>query len=78
MGYEKRDTDVVSISIEKHGYFQTYPGYLDLAIQKYLPASVEDLRKILAERSGGENDYSDLRYVTECLFILSEYDGNNR
>lgn len=77
MGYDLRDTDKVSITIKGHGYYQTTAEMFDKAMEKYLPASVATLRDVLREASEGEEDFSDLTTVTECLFILSEYDGNN-
>lgn len=80
MGYDKRTVHIVSAIIEYHGYYQTTPENFDLAMQKYLPASIESLRALLNElneRNGNEIDYSDLKTITECLFVLSEYDGNN-
>lgn len=57
-----------------HGRYQTRVAELDLMIQRYLPASVEDLRNLIQERQGGPG-YS-LSTVTEGLMILAELDGH--
>jgi hypothetical protein len=43
-------------------------------IQRYLPASVNDLQEILRERSGDPN--YKIHTVAEGLMILQEYDGH--
>ncbi len=69
-------TDYITINIEGHGTYQTRAGALDLLMQRYLPASIAELRAKIEEKSDGNGiDYSDLSTVTECLMILGEYDG---
>lgn len=60
----------------KHGQYATDAYSLDEAIRRYLPASVNDLQTIMAEREP-ELDYSDIHSVSEFLIMLAsfEYDA---
>ncbi|QFG10585.1 hypothetical protein HWC68_gp45 [Gordonia phage Gibbin] len=57
-----------------HGLYQASARAVDDAIAKYLPASLEDLRKIIEERTEG-TDYSDVDSVSFFLVMLAEWDG---
>jgi hypothetical protein len=72
MGYGK----VIAVNIEGLGYYQTTPAKFDKAIGRYLPCNLLQLKDLLRERSG-KDIYSGLETITECLIILSEFDGNN-
>lgn len=56
----------------KHGDFTTSGYGLDCALTAYLPASPNDLRKIVEDATG--LDYSDVHYVSEFLIILADLD----
>jgi hypothetical protein len=57
-----------------HGAYETTPEALDLMMSKFLPASPEQLRQVLSERS--EVDYSDVHSVSALLLVLAEYEGH--
>jgi hypothetical protein len=65
--------DLITLEGE-HGQYQTRVGALDLMIQRYLPASVNDLQEIIREESG-DPTYK-IHTVTEGLMILAEYRGH--
>ncbi|WP_327292460.1 hypothetical protein [Streptomyces sp. NBC_01198] len=46
------ETDRITINIKTHGQYQTDAHHLDLLMAEYLPASVKDLRKLIAEEAG--------------------------
>lgn len=68
-----RPSDRITLRSTVHGSFQVSAESLDRLMDRYLPASPAQLRKIIAERS--EVDYSDLTTITECLMVLGELDG---
>lgn len=51
------------------------PYQLDLAIRRYLPASPNDLRRLLEQKIGGAADFSDVGTVAELLIFLASYDS---
>lgn len=70
----------VALYIPVHGSYETTPQVLDMLMAEHLPDSVAGLRrkiqKFSDEEHGGGIDYSDLRSITECLFILAELHGH--
>lgn len=56
-----------------HGLYQASARAVDEAIAKYLPASVEELREKVHERT--DVDYSDVDSVSFFLVMLAEWDG---
>ncbi|AVO22564.1 hypothetical protein PBI_PAEDORE_81 [Streptomyces phage Paedore] len=67
-------TDRITMNIKGHGQYQTDAEHFDMLMARHLPASVEELRAQIQERTT-EIDYSDLATVTECLMVLAEYSG---
>ena len=69
----------VSIYIAAHGAYETSAASFDALMTEYagtpLPRLRADIQKLSDEQHGGGIDYSDLRTVTECLFILAELSG---
>ncbi len=65
--------DKIGLRSSAHGHFETTPEALDLMIGSYLPTSVQDLEKLIAERLG-EARYP-LTSVIEGLMVLAELDG---
>lgn len=69
----------VALCIPRHGQFETDVTSFDGLIAEYGSWSLESLRakiqKVSVEEFGSDIDYSDLRTVTECLFILVELTG---
>lgn len=57
----------------EHGQYQTTVGLLDRVLLTYLPASADDLQKIIREESG-DPTYT-IHTITEGLMILAEYRG---
>lgn len=57
-----------------HGTFTASPGALDLAVMRYLPASVNGLWTVMEEINPGP-DYSDVRSVTEFLVMIADAEG---
>ncbi|MFD7257188.1 hypothetical protein [Streptomyces sp. NPDC059874] len=68
------ESDRITIEQTAHGQFQTTAHHFDGLMARYLPASVADLRAVIAEMSP-EIDWSDVSTVTECLMILAELHG---
>jgi hypothetical protein len=66
----------ITLRSSEHGQFQVSAESLDRLMDRYLPASPRQLRKLIEERADGSGiDYSDLTTITECLMVLGEYDG---
>ena len=58
-----------------HGEFTTTGYGLDRAIALYLPASPDDLRKVMAESTGRPPEYYyDVHSVGEFLMMLADAD----
>lgn len=56
-----------------HGLFTVTDEALDIAIERYLPASIEALRKALDEVTGFyENQYDDVGSIGEALIMLAD------
>jgi hypothetical protein len=71
---------VIAATIPKHGLYRLTSGRLDLAIRRYLPASSNELLNLVMRRAPemgmDPEGFNDLRTVSECLFILAEWDGH--
>lgn len=69
----------VALYIAAHGQYQTDTASFDALLTEYGHLPVDKLRatvqKLGDEQHGGGIDYSDLRSVTECLFIMAELSG---
>lgn len=69
----------VSLYIAAHGAYETSIEALDGLMAEHAAKSLPKLRKEIQtfsdEEHGGGIDYSDLRTITECLFILAELHG---
>jgi hypothetical protein len=65
--------DVITLEGE-HGKYRTRVGALDLMIQRYLPASVNDLQDIIREEQGDPE--WKISTVAEGLMILAELRGH--
>jgi hypothetical protein len=74
-----QDPGHVALYISKHGQYRTDLASFDALMAEYadtpLPKLRADIQKLSDEHHGGNIDYSDLRTVTECLFILAELSG---
>lgn len=68
----KNSTPFISYSGHRLGSFDLEPSSLDLAMLRYLPASLAQLRDIAQERDGRE--YYDVYSVSEMLMILARQD----
>jgi hypothetical protein len=56
-----------------HGTFTTTTSGLDLMIRRHLPASPDQLRRVLAASTGLPGSrYADVRYVSEFLVMLAD------
>lgn len=70
----------VALYIPAHGSYETTPEALDELMAEHLPDSVAGLRRKIQKHSdeemGQDIDYSDLKSITECLFILAELHGH--
>ena len=69
----------VRAEIPGRGQYQTDTASFDALLAEYGSWDVKRLKAKLQKRSdeqhGGGIDYSDLRSVTECLFIMAELSG---
>lgn len=74
-----RKTGHVSLQIAAHGAYETDIASFDGLLAEYGTWSLEKFRSEIQclsdEEHGGGIDYSDLRSVTECLFIMAELSG---
>jgi hypothetical protein len=61
----------ISVEIPGHGLFRTTPAGLDRTMKQYLPASPEQLRRIV-EEVNPESSYADVQTVSELLMILAD------
>lgn len=72
----KKDAEMkVTANHPDHGLYQASARALDEAIARYLPNSVDGLRKVVQERVGEDLDYSDVDSVGFFLVMLAEFDG---
>jgi hypothetical protein len=66
---------MIRVSItHAHGTFTTTTSALDLMISRHLPASPEQLRRVL-NASTDAHLYDDLRDVSELLIMLADAEG---
>lgn len=69
----------LALYIAAHGQYETDTASFDALLAEYgtwsLPRLRAALQKLSDEQHGGGIDYSDLRSVTECLFIMAELSG---
>jgi hypothetical protein len=69
----------VSLRITDHGAYQTDIASFDALWAEYGHLKLDELRaqiqKFSDEQHGGGIDYSDLRTLTECMFIMAELSG---
>jgi len=69
----------LSLYIQAHGQYETDTASFDALMTAYGSWSLARLRvalqKLATEVHGMDTDYSDLRSVTECLFIMAELSG---
>jgi hypothetical protein len=54
-----------------YGEYLTTTDALDLAIRKYLPASIDDMRGIMAGITAAEDDYRQVGAVSEFLIMVA-------
>lgn len=69
----------VALYIPAHGQYETDTASFDALLTEYgtwtLPRLREAVQKLATEEHGMDIDYSDLRTVTECLFVMAELSG---
>lgn len=65
------DFDTITL-VGKYGTFQTRPAVLDLMIERYLPASLRELRAVVEEKGGLS---VEVHTVADALMVLAELDG---
>lgn len=63
----------VTADIPGHGSFTPTAASVDLAIERYLPASPRQLQALVTERTG--IDYSDVHEVSALLIVLADTEG---
>lgn len=67
--------DEIRWDSKKHGLFVASPMAVDKMIRTHLPASPNQLRNIVQERT--EVDFSDVSEVSAFLVILASFEDNN-
>lgn len=69
----------VGAEIENHGRYEMHIASFEALLAEYGSWDLNRLKallqKISDEEHGGEIDYSDLRSVLACLFIMGELTG---
>jgi hypothetical protein len=66
-------TEKITVHIPGHGYYSFTPAEFDLEMTRQLPASANQLRIRLGERTG--IDYSDVYTVTELLAVFADIES---
>jgi hypothetical protein len=69
----------LALYIPAHGQYETDTASFDTLLAEYgtwsLPLLRGAIQKLATEEHGMNIDYSDLRTVTECLFVMAELSG---
>jgi hypothetical protein len=69
----------VGAEIMNHGRYEMHIASFEALLTEYgswsLPKLKAELQKLSDEQHGGGIDYSDLRSVLACLFIMGELSG---